>query len=79
MLRQIQEKNDRARIDLLGEQWFQGRTGNVEREKFLRPEDSGYMGFKNKKTSLNFEVNSGKGSQNSEFIEIKPVSPASIE
>lgn len=29
---QLSENRTRARIDLLGEQWFQGRTGNVMRE-----------------------------------------------
>lgn len=35
MIKQIQSTNSRAQIELLGEQWFQGRTGNIQREKIF--------------------------------------------
>ena len=38
-MKEINKTNNRARIDLLGEQWFQGRTGNVQREKIVYQPD----------------------------------------
>lgn len=37
MIKKISDNKARARIELLGEQWFQGRTGNVLQEKIVYP------------------------------------------